>query len=185
MGTSANQGTVERLHAFLDGLGENLRDKRQRASFATYAMGLLSEGERKKHGADRRPCMLGAQAHARDARAADPLPGRVAMAGHPGAELRSAVRGGRDAGAGPNPHLVRRRHWLSQTVQTLSGNTRATPERRPTARLASAWFWPASTHTSRPTSGSTSRNRAPKTASAAVARTFPMTSSTRPSGAWR
>jgi SRSO17 transposase len=47
MGTSASRNTVERLHAFLDGLGENLRDKRQRASFATYAMGLLSEGERK------------------------------------------------------------------------------------------------------------------------------------------
>lgn len=35
------------LSAYLDGLGAHLRDKRQRASFAMYAMGLLSDGERK------------------------------------------------------------------------------------------------------------------------------------------
>jgi SRSO17 transposase len=39
--------TVERLKSYLDGLGKHLRDKRQRASFAMYAMGLLSDGERK------------------------------------------------------------------------------------------------------------------------------------------
>lgn len=39
--------TDDPLTAFLDGLGSQLRDKRQRASFATYALGLLSEGERK------------------------------------------------------------------------------------------------------------------------------------------
>jgi SRSO17 transposase len=35
------------LSAFLDGLGTQLRDKRQRASFAMYALGLLSDGDRK------------------------------------------------------------------------------------------------------------------------------------------
>lgn len=40
-------GNDDPLSAFLDGLGTHLRDKRQRASFAMYAMGLLSEGERK------------------------------------------------------------------------------------------------------------------------------------------
>jgi SRSO17 transposase len=39
--------TMGRLEAFLGGLGTKLRDKRQRASFALYAMGILSEGERK------------------------------------------------------------------------------------------------------------------------------------------
>lgn len=37
----------ERLGAYLDGLGKHLRDRRQRASFAMYAMGLLTDGERK------------------------------------------------------------------------------------------------------------------------------------------
>lgn len=35
------------LSAYLDGIGQHLRDKRQRASFAMYALGLLSDGERK------------------------------------------------------------------------------------------------------------------------------------------
>ena len=37
----------DRLNVYLDGLGRQLRDKRQRASFATYALGILSDGERK------------------------------------------------------------------------------------------------------------------------------------------
>ena len=47
MHTTTGMEAIERWHAYLDGLGENLRDKRQRASFALYALGLLSEGERK------------------------------------------------------------------------------------------------------------------------------------------
>ena len=39
--------TNDPLSAYLDGLGARLRDKRQRASFAMYALGLLSDGERK------------------------------------------------------------------------------------------------------------------------------------------
>lgn len=39
--------TLDRLSSFLDSLGALLRNKRQRASFALYAMGLLNEGERK------------------------------------------------------------------------------------------------------------------------------------------
>jgi SRSO17 transposase len=38
---------AERFDAYLEGLGTTLRDKRQRASFALYALGLLSDGERK------------------------------------------------------------------------------------------------------------------------------------------
>jgi SRSO17 transposase len=38
---------VARMNAFLDGIGETLKDKRQRASFALYAAGLLCDGERK------------------------------------------------------------------------------------------------------------------------------------------
>ncbi|HEX7481100.1 MAG TPA: IS701 family transposase [Polyangiales bacterium] len=38
---------IEQWHAYLDGVGSTLRDKRQRASFALYALGLLSDGERK------------------------------------------------------------------------------------------------------------------------------------------
>ncbi len=41
------QSAGDRLKRFLEGLGQQLRDKRQRASFAMYAMGLLNEGERK------------------------------------------------------------------------------------------------------------------------------------------
>lgn len=41
------QDSGERLNAYLDGLGAQLKDKRQRASFAMYALGLLSDGERK------------------------------------------------------------------------------------------------------------------------------------------
>lgn len=39
--------TDDPLGAYLDDLGQLLRDKRQRASFAIYALGLLSDGERK------------------------------------------------------------------------------------------------------------------------------------------
>jgi len=46
MHTSARR-TDDPLSEFLTGLGTHLRDKRQRASFATYALGLLSDGERK------------------------------------------------------------------------------------------------------------------------------------------
>ena len=38
--------TRSRLHGYLDGIGSLLTDKRQRASFALYAVGLLNEGER-------------------------------------------------------------------------------------------------------------------------------------------
>jgi len=47
MQTSIGPDTVERFGGYLEGLGTKLRDKRQRASFALYAMGLLSDGERK------------------------------------------------------------------------------------------------------------------------------------------
>lgn len=39
--------TGDRLNHYLDGLGKQLPDKRQRASFAIYALGLLTDGERK------------------------------------------------------------------------------------------------------------------------------------------
>jgi SRSO17 transposase len=39
--------TDDPLSAYLNGIGNLLRDKRQRASFAMYALGLLSDGERK------------------------------------------------------------------------------------------------------------------------------------------
>lgn len=38
---------IERFRSYLDEVGEKLRDKRQRASFALYALGLLTDGERK------------------------------------------------------------------------------------------------------------------------------------------
>jgi SRSO17 transposase len=38
---------IDRWQEYLGGLGGKLRDKRQRASFAMYALGLLSDGERK------------------------------------------------------------------------------------------------------------------------------------------
>lgn len=38
---------VDLLGFYVDGLGTLLRDKRQRASFSMYALGLLSDGERK------------------------------------------------------------------------------------------------------------------------------------------
>ena len=47
MTTSTASATAEHLDAYLAGLGKHLRDKRQRASFAMYALGLLSDGERK------------------------------------------------------------------------------------------------------------------------------------------
>ena len=40
-------GAEVRFHEYLDQIGALLRDKRQRASFAMYAAGLLSDGERK------------------------------------------------------------------------------------------------------------------------------------------
>ena len=39
--------TAQRFESYLDLIGQSLRDKRQRASFATYAAGLLGSGERK------------------------------------------------------------------------------------------------------------------------------------------
>jgi SRSO17 transposase len=47
MHTKIQSNTVERWRAYLECLGTKLRDKRQRASFALYAFGLLSDGERK------------------------------------------------------------------------------------------------------------------------------------------
>jgi SRSO17 transposase len=47
MRTDLESEAGDRLHAYLDGLGTELKDKRQRASFALYALGLLSDGERK------------------------------------------------------------------------------------------------------------------------------------------
>jgi SRSO17 transposase len=47
METRIGADSAERLKAYLDGLGAKLRDKRQRSSFATYVLGLLSDGERK------------------------------------------------------------------------------------------------------------------------------------------
>ena len=38
---------TRRLNDYLTGIGAGLRDKRRRASFVMYALGLLSEGERK------------------------------------------------------------------------------------------------------------------------------------------
>jgi SRSO17 transposase len=45
--TKIGPDTVARWNAYMDGLGTRLRDKRQRASFAMYALGLLNDGERK------------------------------------------------------------------------------------------------------------------------------------------
>ena len=47
METRTQITTADHLTTYLDTLGKQLRDKRQRASFAMYALGLLSEGERK------------------------------------------------------------------------------------------------------------------------------------------
>jgi len=46
MQTDASR-TNDPLSVYLDGLGAQFRDKRQRASFAMYALGLLTDGERK------------------------------------------------------------------------------------------------------------------------------------------
>ena len=47
MDASTQQEMPARLRKYLQELERELRDKRQRASFALYALGLLSEGERK------------------------------------------------------------------------------------------------------------------------------------------
>lgn len=47
MDASTEAETRGRWNAYVDELGRELRDKRQRASFALYALGLLSDGERK------------------------------------------------------------------------------------------------------------------------------------------
>lgn len=47
MDASTDLTTADHLTSYLDMLGKQLRDKRQRASLAMYALGLLTEGERK------------------------------------------------------------------------------------------------------------------------------------------
>jgi SRSO17 transposase len=47
MDTGTHEEARRRWRSYLELLGRELRDKRQRASFALYALGLLSEGERK------------------------------------------------------------------------------------------------------------------------------------------
>jgi SRSO17 transposase len=47
MNLSISDGVGERLSSFLEALGKHLWDSRQRASFAMYVMGLLSELLRK------------------------------------------------------------------------------------------------------------------------------------------
>ena len=57
--------TADQLNRFLDGASRYLRDKRQRAAFATYALGLLTEGERKSmEPIATRACGSPEQAHA-------------------------------------------------------------------------------------------------------------------------
>src|SRR5690242_18645133 len=57
--------TADQLTRFLEGATKYLRDKRQRASFATYALGLLTEGERKSmEPMAARACGSAEQAHA-------------------------------------------------------------------------------------------------------------------------
>ena len=45
--TTLDDAAVTRMETFLEGIGGTLKDKRQRASFALYAAGLMSDGERK------------------------------------------------------------------------------------------------------------------------------------------
>jgi SRSO17 transposase len=45
--TTLDDDAVGRMNTFLDGIGATLKDKRQRASFALYAAGLMSDGDRK------------------------------------------------------------------------------------------------------------------------------------------
>src|SRR5258706_15489901 len=47
MAYTMDKAGQQRLRGFFDEIGECLRDKRQRASFATYALGILGEGDRK------------------------------------------------------------------------------------------------------------------------------------------
>jgi SRSO17 transposase len=47
MQTNTSSDTAGELNLYLEGLGKQLRDKRQRASLAMYAQGLLTDGERK------------------------------------------------------------------------------------------------------------------------------------------
>ncbi len=46
-GTGLDPSTQQRFEDYLGQIGATMRDKRQRASFATYASGLLSDGDRK------------------------------------------------------------------------------------------------------------------------------------------
>lgn len=45
--TRLDSDATARMNSFLDGIGNTLKNRRQRASFAMYAAGLLSDGERK------------------------------------------------------------------------------------------------------------------------------------------
>jgi SRSO17 transposase len=45
--TQLDDSATARMNAFLDGIGKTLKDKRQRASLAMYATGLLCDGDRK------------------------------------------------------------------------------------------------------------------------------------------
>lgn len=62
---TTSSDTADELNRFLDGASKYLRDKRQRAAFATYALGLLTEGERKSmEPIATRGCGTPAEAHA-------------------------------------------------------------------------------------------------------------------------
>lgn len=65
MDTNHELDTGDQLTRYLEGAAKFLRDKRQRASFAMYALGLLSEGERKSvEPIAARACCAPEQAHA-------------------------------------------------------------------------------------------------------------------------
>ena len=55
MAYEMDAAAAARLDAYFAQIGENLRDKRKRESFAMYALGLLGDGERKRraHGGAR------------------------------------------------------------------------------------------------------------------------------------
>ena len=51
-----NPGAVKRLETYFGRIGDVLELKERRASFATHAMGILSDAEAQERGADRGPC---------------------------------------------------------------------------------------------------------------------------------
>jgi hypothetical protein len=188
---------VEQRHAYLDGVGKTLRDKRHRPSFAMYAMGLLSDGKRKGVEPIAAPAYADPErthaVHEQLIRFLGDSPWKDVPVRQyaPSTRLRRCrskvrfARGSSTTWGLSNRVRIRLGCNVTPSGVTKRVSTREARARRPTVSSASAWCWRPSTRMKRLISVCIFRSRGSVTERVADARTSQTTSTTSPCGLWR